>query len=450
MRQGFLAKNKHSTTKIMSKPKILFITAPIRSHLIPSFYIANLLSANYAVVYAVEDDILEELVQSQGFETTNYSKYKVETDEKRKTLTEFVLDSFNITSFKNQNVMFKKLIDDVSPSVIVMDIFRGSNFYSLHHFLSDFKVFFFSPMVSTYRVEGFLTVAGKNWDKEDINKPRFLKSPRQYFFHKLNAYKKNKILKTCTSEFRRNLSSKSTFTPLFEHQIEFVLAPLEFEYAPEVKRVNQVYLGLSTSKKRVDTELDARFEAKFSNIIKKREAGEKIIYCSFGTFYKGSNVPILNFYKNLIDAVKEIPNIQVICSINDIIVQTLEYKREIPTNIHFFSRTPQLKVLENTDIFINHGGFGSVKESIEYSVPMLVYPLDMTYDMYGNSLKVVHHKIGIAGNLKSEQPNHLKENILAMLTDNSYKKNIVRMNKAISQNYDFVKQRALLQDLITN
>ena len=77
-----------------------------------------------------------------------------------------------------------------------------------------------------------------------------------------------------------------------------------------------------------------------------------------------------------------IPNIQVICSINDIIVQTLEYKREIPTNIHFFSRTPQLKVLENTDIFINHGGFGSVKESIEYSVPMLVYPLDMTYDMY--------------------------------------------------------------------
>jgi UDP:flavonoid glycosyltransferase YjiC (YdhE family) len=435
----------------MSKTEVLFITAAIRSHIIPSLYIANLLSDNCNITYAVENDILEQLVESQGFNAVRYDNHQenLETNTNR-TFLGFVRDELTAKNFKNRKILLQKLIEDLTPSVIVIDIFRSYDFYYLHHYQSKIKIFFFNPMVSTYRVEGFLTVAGKSWIKEEETKINAFKQPKHYFFSKLKAYNEKKILKTCKKGFKELISSKSTFATLFENQLEFVLAPLEFEYSPEVKRDNQIYWGYCTSKKRVDTELDDNFDLKFAQIVEKRQEGKKIIYCSFGTFYAGSNVPVINFFRNLLDAVAEIPNIQVVCSVNDIVIQTLEYQRTIPANIHLFSRTPQLKVLENTDIFITHGGFGSIKESIDYCVPMIVYPLDLNYDQYGNSLKVAHHKIGIAGTFKSEQPNNLKENIITMLSDDSYKDNITKMNEAISQNYAFYKQKEVIQQLIAN
>ena len=435
----------------MHKPNVLFITAPIRSHIIPSLYIANLLSDSYNITYVVENDILEKLVGSQGFKAVKYETLKENVlQNSDRTFLGFVRDELETKGFKNHRKVLQKLIEDLTPSIIVVDIFKGYDFYYLHHYLSKVKVFFFNPMVSTYRVEGFLTVAGKNWIKEEKTKINAFEQPKHYFLSKLNAYKEKKILKTCKNGFKESISNKSTFATLFENQIEFVLAPLEFEYSPEVRRNNQIYLGSCTSKKRVDTELDNSFDLRFAQIVEKRQQGEKIIYCSFGTFYAGSNVPVINFFRNLLDAVAEIPNIQVVCSVNDIVIQTLEYQRTIPTNIHLFSRTPQLKVLENTDIFITHGGFGSIKESIDYCVPMIVYPLDLNYDQYGNSLKVAHHKIGIAGTFKSEQPNNLRENILTILTDDIYKDNIRKMNRAISRNYAFNKQREFIHQLIVN
>jgi UDP:flavonoid glycosyltransferase YjiC (YdhE family) len=435
----------------MHKPYVLFITAPIRSHIIPSFYIANLLETNHSITYVVENDILEELVESQGYKAVKHSDYS-ESSKTNDSQNFFywVRDAINLKSFKNQKSVLGKLIEDLTPSVIVIDIFKSYYFYHLHHYLGACKVFFFNPMVSTYQVEGFLPVSGKNWVKEDKEKINALTQPRLFFFSKLNAYGDRKMLKTCVEGFKDSISKKSTFAMLFKNQIEFVLAPLEFEYSPEVKRDNQIYLGSCTVKKRVDTELDTSFDSVFARIVKKRQEGVKIIYCSFGTFYAGSNVVVINFFRNLLDAIAEIPDVQVVCSVTEIVIQTLQYQKSIPDNIHLFSRTPQLKVLENTDIFITHGGFGSIKESIDYCVPMIVYPLDLNYDQYGNSLKVAHHKIGIRGIFKSEQPNNLRENILAVLNDDSYKENITKMYKTISQNYDIIKQRALIQDLIDN
>lgn len=435
----------------MPKQNVLFITAAIRSHIIPSLYIANLLSDIYNITYVVENDILEELVESQGFNAVKYESFNENVQPNNdRTFLGFIRDELEMKGFKNHRKVLQKLIENINPSVIIMDIFKGYDFYYLHHHLSKVKVFFFNPMVSTYRVEGFLTVAGKSWIKEEKTKINAFEQPKHYFFSKLNVYKERKILKTCKNGFKESISNESTFVTLFENQIEFVLAPLEFEYSPEVRRNNQIYLGSCTSKKRVDTELDNSFNLRFAQIVEKRQQGEKIIYCSFGTFYASSNIPIINFFRNLLDSVGGIPNIQVVCSVNDIVIQTLAYQRAIPINIHLFSRTPQLKVLENTDIFITHGGFGSIKESIDYCVPMIVYPLDLSYDQYGNSLKVAYHKIGIAGTFKSEQPNNLRENILTLLRDDAYKKNITKMNQTISQNYAFNKQRELIQQLINN
>ncbi|NLO38910.1 MAG: glycosyl transferase [Ruminiclostridium sp.] len=47
----------------------------------------------------------------------------------------------------------------------------------------------------------------------------------------------------------------------------------------------------------------------------------------------------------------------------------------IPPNIWAYSFVPQLEVLQNTDLFITHGGMNSVNEAMYYGVPMLVMPI---------------------------------------------------------------------------
>jgi hypothetical protein len=49
------------------KPTVLFITASIRSHVMPSLFIADLLAEEYNIHYAVTNEILREIVVKNGF-----------------------------------------------------------------------------------------------------------------------------------------------------------------------------------------------------------------------------------------------------------------------------------------------------------------------------------------------------------------------------------------------
>jgi hypothetical protein len=44
------------------KSNVLFITASIRSHVMPSLFIADLLAEEYDIHYAVTNEILQEIV----------------------------------------------------------------------------------------------------------------------------------------------------------------------------------------------------------------------------------------------------------------------------------------------------------------------------------------------------------------------------------------------------
>lgn len=49
------------------KPNVLFITASIRSHVMPSLFIADLLAQEYNIHYAVTNEILQEIVVKNGY-----------------------------------------------------------------------------------------------------------------------------------------------------------------------------------------------------------------------------------------------------------------------------------------------------------------------------------------------------------------------------------------------
>jgi hypothetical protein len=49
------------------KFNVLFITASIRSHVMPSLFIADLLAEEYDIHYAVTNEILQEIVVKNGY-----------------------------------------------------------------------------------------------------------------------------------------------------------------------------------------------------------------------------------------------------------------------------------------------------------------------------------------------------------------------------------------------
>lgn len=140
--------------------------------------------------------------------------------------------------------------------------------------------------------------------------------------------------------------------------------------------------------------------------------------------YQGADRPLLDFLNKLLDVLESIPDIQAVFSVNRFVAETISYQRKLPAYIHLFTRVPQLQVLELADLYVTHGGFGSVKESVFYGVPMLVYPLDLRYDQDGNALKVEYHKLGLRGSFHYERVGEIKRKVTELLNEGVYKANV--------------------------
>ena len=73
-------------------------------------------------------------------------------------------------------------------------------------------------------------------------------------------------------------------------------------------------------------------------------------------------------------------------------------RRTLPKNIHLFDRVPQLAVLNRADVVICWGGAGTVRESVNLKVPMLIFPF--WTDQYGNAARVVSRNVGLCGDIR--------------------------------------------------
>jgi hypothetical protein len=286
------------------KKRALFIPASIRSHVLPSFFIADLLSNDHSITYAVTNKILEELVIENGFQAVNISGYKVGIGQEANYIQskgEKVSFFRVVKSYLSQEIYWHRkkeldnLIEQLKPSVIVMDIFNSTDFWVLYPHHQTIKLWFFNPMPSTYRVENYPIVSEGFWFKDKpVNSPKkekksfsqVLKNPLGAVLNYLANKQKQDLFKLSNVPAKHQIL-ENQFTTLFDNIPELILIPLEFELSPEVKKPHQHYLGLCQREARKDTELDGKFETQWQEILTKKQAGYRIIYCSFGTFLKG-------------------------------------------------------------------------------------------------------------------------------------------------------------------
>jgi UDP:flavonoid glycosyltransferase YjiC (YdhE family) len=310
-------------------------------------------------------------------------------------------------------------------------------------------------MPSTYKVGNFPIVSETVWsEKRKARKPtnqsilkQLFTSPKSVIIEYLRKREADNLFKI-NEISDKNKKIDNDFIFAFDNVPELVLAPLEFEFAPEIRKDFQYYLGLSHREGRQDTELDTHFETVWKDIIVQKNEGKKVVYCSFGTYYESPDRVLLDFLENIVQSVNSIPDTILICAVNQFVIEFLQSQGYKNDKTFFFSRVPQLKVLQIADLFITHGGMGSIKESIFYQVPMLVYPLDLHYDQTGNALKVETHGLGLRGTFGFERVENLIIKLQSLLNDASFKEKINKFNQIVTQNYTQQKLKDILNKLI--
>jgi MGT family glycosyltransferase len=90
----------------------------------------------------------------------------------------------------------------------------------------------------------------------------------------------------------------------------------------------------------------------------------------------------------------------------------------IPDNFTVKNFVPQLKILEQTNLFITHAGMNSVNESLSYGVPMITIPL--VNDQFMVAKQVEKLGLGIIMKMNEITAEDLKETALKIMSDSRY------------------------------
>lgn len=441
--------------------------APIHSHILPTFYVADRFSCSYEIFYSVSNDRLAKIVKTQGYNPVNTQEFRLGMGMESRFLYHQHRKSskLNILRCIVNNDLFhfrsnelKLLIEKIKPEIIFIDIFTSTDVLVLYHICGNAKLAYINPMLSTNRIAGIPAVNDGTWQKQPEHSSKLHKIKNLVVKNILARPVDSLITLAQKRQFRilhqiNQLNLKHpvarnwTLTPLFDNIPELILAPLELELSPRVKMKNQHYLGLCITKNRIQNKLNSTFEQLTQSIKSKKSSGSAIVYCAFGTFYQGPNNVILSFINRLIRAVENEKYIHLVCSVNQLVIKSTHHSRKLPPHIQLFHNLPQLRLLELSSLFITHGGLGSIKESIHCGVPMLVYPLDPNFDQFGNGLKIEHHSLGLRGNFLSESSERMQLKIKRILNDSTFYQNVIDFRNQLG-NYDI--SSAGLSQIINN
>ena len=161
-----------------------------------------------------------------------------------------------------------------------------------------------------------------------------------------------------------------------------------------------------------------------------------MVFCSFGTILSKSRrwqALVRKVLRKIIQAFSDQSDFQLVVSVGagfEISESSRAPDRIIITN----KWVPQLKMLRRASVHITHGGFSSVRESIEYRVPMIVIPFDV--DQPGNAARVVYHKLGFRVMPRQVAGGEIVELCRQLNGSPAYKENIRKMK------LEFDRQRA--------
>jgi MGT family glycosyltransferase len=133
-----------------------------------------------------------------------------------------------------------------------------------------------------------------------------------------------------------------------------------------------------------------------------------LVYISFGTVHNMNP----HFYQACFEAFADHPG-QVILSVGR--RTAIESLGKAPSNFMVRNSAPQLKILQQCDVFITHGGMNSFQEALYYGVPMVLVPYQ--FEQLVNARVVAAIGAGVIANEKPPYGKAVSMQTLRVLTD---------------------------------
>ena len=155
--------------------------------------------------------------------------------------------------------------------------------------------------------------------------------------------------------------------------------------------------------------------------------GEPLIFASMGTLVHGMEF----VYRTILDAVGNIPGIQVVLSAGDNV--TLDDLRPIPSNTLVVRSAPQIDLLKRAVLCVTHAGLNTTLEALAQGVPMVAIPIG--YDQPGVASRIAYHGVGEFVELEDLTVERLSELIQQVRTNRSYQARACHMQRVISQTH---------------
>jgi UDP:flavonoid glycosyltransferase YjiC (YdhE family) len=235
----------------------------------------------------------------------------------------------------------------------------------------------------------------------------------------------------------KELAKRDKFA--FEKRIEFLnhwhfltyrdiptlrLSAWEFDFPKDCLR-KQEYVGPMVHLERVEDSNDDNYQHVIREVDAKRKTGGKktrsVVFCSMGTLISN-----YGYFQRVIHLFAHRNDWDLILTVGGKI--SLENFRSIPTNVYLFKRVPQLDVLRRADVFLTHGGIGSIHEAILLGVPMVVYSGGVM-DENGNAARVEYHGLGLRGNIEKDTPEQIENKIEEVLSNPEYQGKVKKMQE---------------------
>ncbi|MBC6430887.1 glycosyltransferase [Nostoc sp. HG1] len=152
--------------------------------------------------------------------------------------------------------------------------------------------------------------------------------------------------------------------------------------------------------------------------------GQPLIYASMGTVQNR----LLGIFKSIAEACNDL-DAQLVISLGG--SATPESLGSLPGNPLVVGYAPQLELLQKATLTITHAGMNTTLESLKNGVPMVAIPV--ANDQPGVAARVAWAGAGEVVPLSRVNVPKLRTAIQKVLTEDSYKKNAVRLQEAIQK-----------------
>lgn len=213
----------------------------------------------------------------------------------------------------------------------------------------------------------------------------------------------------------------------YRHLPVLSLHAREFEF-PHQPPEHVHYVGPMLLDSRIDRTLEAADRQQLDAIFGRRRSSDRqrLIYAGFGSTLT-ANPALL---RRLLGIVEQRPDWQLVLSLSEQLRDgELAKPAELPERIHVFSWLPQREVLQHADVVISHGGVNTIDECVVAGVPMLIYCGGET-DMAGNTARVVHHGLGLAGDPRRDASEQICQHLDRLLTEPSFEHQLQDFQRA--------------------